>query len=92
MGGLLDAVDAARRRANVSPAEDLDVVEYGTPHGLLSSFGGEPGVLAAWLGVDAKGLAMPEGLSTLVRSLGLDPAAFSQVGLQARLPFDLQVR
>jgi hypothetical protein len=65
---------------------------YGKPSGLRSSFGGEPGVLAAWLGVDAQGLAMPEGLSALVRSLALAPFALTQVGLQARLPFDVQVR
>jgi protease-4 len=91
MGGLLDAVDAARERAHLSRAEDVELVEYGGPHGLFESLGGEPGVLAGWLGLDAAP-RMPEGLQALARSLNLDPAALTRTGLQARLPFNVQVR
>jgi protease-4 len=91
MGGLLDAVDAARERAHLSRTEDVALVEYGAPHGLFQSLGGEPGVLAGWLGVTASP-QMPEGLQALARSLELDPATLTRTGLQARLPFNVQVR
>lgn len=91
MGGLLDAVDAARERAHLSRTADVKLVEYGAPHGVFGSMGGAPKVLAGWLGMDASP-QLPEGLTALVQSLGLDARALTHAGLEARLPFNVQVR
>lgn len=49
LGGLHDAVAAARRRAGIPAGEVVDLVELGSPHSALSALGGEEGVLAAVL-------------------------------------------
>jgi len=45
LGGLHDAVAAARRRAGIPAGEVVDLVEFGGPHSALSALGGEEGVL-----------------------------------------------
>ncbi|HZN95021.1 MAG TPA: signal peptide peptidase SppA [Myxococcales bacterium] len=57
LGGLHDAIAAARRRAGLPPGEQVDLVEYGGAHSPLSPIGGEEGVLqpaAALLPAPAK--------------------------------------
>ena len=44
LGGLMEAVEAARKRAKVPAGEELDLVVLGEARGLFSSLGGEPGV------------------------------------------------
>jgi len=45
LGGLHDAIAAARRRAGIPETEVVDLVELGSPHSALAALGGEEGVL-----------------------------------------------
>ena len=92
MGGLLDAVDAARRRAGIAVGEEVELALMGEPKGLLASAAGEEGVLTALLPEATQGPALPESLARLALELGLDPAGLSATGLQARIEFGLTVR
>ncbi len=91
MGGLLEAVDAARMRAGISPSEELDLVVMGEARGFLSGLGGEPGVRAALSLLPAREPALPESLQALARSAGLSTTLL-QPGLKAMMPFQLTVR
>ena len=54
LGGFPQAIAEARRRAGVPASEDLQLVSYGGPLGLLGALAGENGVLTQLgLGVDA---------------------------------------
>jgi protease-4 len=90
LGGLVEAVEAARKRAGVAPEEDLDLVVLGEPRGLLSSLGGEPGVLAGLL-PPAEPVLSP-AVRGLVREAGLETPEVLEPGLKALQPFTLTVR
>ncbi len=90
MGGLQDAVDAARARAGVPPDEDLDVVVMGEARGFFSGLGGEPGVRAALALLPEPPPALPEPLRTLARGAGLDLERL-RPGMKAMMPFTLTV-
>ncbi|NMO18114.1 signal peptide peptidase SppA [Pyxidicoccus fallax] len=90
MGGLQDAVDAARTRAGVSPDEDLDVVVMGEARGFFSSLGGEPGVRAALALLPEPPPAFPEPLRALARQAGLN-LELLRPGVKAMMPFQLTV-
>lgn len=90
LGGLVEAVEAARKRAGVPPEEDVDLVVLGEPRGLLSSPGGEPGVLAALLPPAEP--VLPPGVRELMREAGLDTPWMLEPGLKALQPFTLTVR
>ncbi|HEX8820109.1 MAG TPA: signal peptide peptidase SppA, partial [Archangium sp.] len=90
LGGLTDAVEAARKRAGVRPGEELDLVVLGEARGLLSSGGGEPGVLAELL--PSPEPVLPPGVRALVHETGLDSPSMLEPGLKALQPFTLTVR
>ncbi|HYO52923.1 signal peptide peptidase SppA [Archangium sp.] len=92
MGGLVDAVEAARKRAGVPPGEELDMVVFGEARGLFSSLGGEPGVDASLLPTLELEPVLPPGLRGLVRETGLDAPWMLEPGLKAIQPFTLNVR
>ncbi|SEK56206.1 signal peptide peptidase A. Serine peptidase. MEROPS family S49 [Stigmatella aurantiaca] len=89
LGGLPDAVAAARRRGGASPTEELELVVYGDAKGLFSSLGGEPGVLARLL--PGPTATLPPGLQGVLRETGLTGEAL-EPGLKAALPFTLSTR
>ncbi|XXF75999.1 signal peptide peptidase SppA [Myxococcaceae bacterium GXIMD 01537] len=95
LGGLVEALAAARKRAGVSPTEELDVAVYGEPAGFFSSFDGEPGVLARLL-PEALGAppppVLPEGVRALAAEAGLTAPELLEPGMKAQLPFSLSVR
>jgi protease-4 len=88
LGGLMEAVAAARRRAGVPASEGVDLVVLGEPRGLLASLGGEPGVLEL---LPPTPPALPPAVQGLVREAGLDSPAVLEPGLKALLPFSLSV-
>ncbi len=90
LGGLPEAIDAARQRAGVAPDEDLDVVILGEARGFFSGLGGEPGVRAALSLLPEPPPALPEPLRALARSAGLN-LELLQPGMKAMMPFTLAV-
>lgn len=89
MGGLTEALEAARKRAGVPPHEELDFPVYGEARGLFSSLGGEPGVEGELVTVQPD---LPPALRALVRESGLESAWLLEPGLKAVQPFTLTVR
>lgn len=95
LGGLPEAMVAARKRAGVADTTELDVSIYGDAGGLFSSLGGEPGVLADVLPEGLLPTApplLPEGVRTLAREAGLDAPGLLEPGMKAQLPFSITVR
>ncbi len=90
LGGFIEAVEAARTRAKVAPSEELDLVVYGEPVGLLSSLGGEPNVLTRLL-PEPPAPALPPGLRGVLGQVG-QASGWLEPGLKAQLPFSLTVR
>jgi protease IV len=107
MGGLSEAIEAAKKRANVADQE-VDLVVYGEPHSLLASPGGEEGVGARALGLLQSALgdggalqgvllgtpareALPPGLKELAADLGVQAELLRAPGVIARMPFTLRV-
>jgi protease-4 len=70
LGGLHDAIAAARRRAGIPVGEVVDLVEFGGPHSALAGLGGEEGVF----GQAAAALRSPAGPPPLGRLLDLGVA------------------
>ena len=91
MGGLVDAVEAARKRAKVPAGEELDLVVMGDARGLFSSLGGEPGIDAGLLPELNLEPALPPGVQALVREAGLDAPWMLEPGLKAVQPYSLRV-
>lgn len=98
LGGLEAAIAEAKKRAHRNPDEDMNVVVYGEPHGLLARPGGEPGIadqLAA-KAVDAllPSPALPQGIADLGIELGLSPWMFGPGGprVVAAMEYQLTVR
>jgi protease-4 len=92
LGGLMDAVEAARKRAAVPSGEELDLVVMGEARGLFSSMGGEPGVDGGALPELKLEPALPPGVQALVREAGLDEPWVLEPGLKAVQPYTLTVR
>ncbi|MCP3141385.1 signal peptide peptidase SppA [Pyxidicoccus xibeiensis] len=90
LGGLPEAVDAARTRAGVPADEDLDVVVMGEARGFFSALGGEPGVQAALSLLPEPPPAIPEPLRALARGMGLN-LELLRPGVKAMVPFTLTV-
>lgn len=92
MGGLLEAIDAARQRAGISPTEEVDVSIVGEPHGLLAFLSGDDGLLHSLAG----DRGVPQPLSPAIRALatdiGLDQAILLEPTIKAMMPFTLKVR
>ena len=88
MGGLVEAVASARKRAGVPAWEELDLKVMGEARGFFSSLGGEPGVDAA----SSPAPLLPPALQAFVRESGLESAWMLEPGLKAAQPFSLRVR
>jgi protease-4 len=91
LGGLLQAIDAARNKAHVPVNEDMEVEIFADRKGLLSALGVGAKV-RQWLGDDSATAGLPEGVRTLARELGLADAALTTPGLKAAMPFHLSVQ
>jgi len=94
LGGLHDAIAAARRRAGIPPGEAVDLVEYGVPHSPLAPAGGEEGVLqqaADALFPAARGPARPP-LAELGFDLGVAPQVLLSGKVLAAEPVHLTIR
>jgi len=90
LGDLSTAVAAARRRAKLSPSTRVQLEIHGEVGGLFNPVPGMPDVLHASIPRPASPL--PAGLTSLVRELGASAVELEMSGLQARLPFTLEVR
>ena len=90
LGGLREAIHAARRRAGISPGETLDLVEYGRPHSPLAPSGGEEGVLERLAGALLPGVPAPP-LAGVVGP-GAAPAVLLDGKVLALEPFSITVR
>ncbi|QSQ18645.1 signal peptide peptidase SppA [Pyxidicoccus parkwayensis] len=91
LGGLPEALDAARTRAGVPRDEELDVVILGEARGFFSGLGGEPGVRAVLSLLPEPPPSLPEPLRALARSAGLN-LELLQPGMKAMMPFTLTVQ
>ena len=91
MGGLLEAIDAARERARISSSEDLELTIIGEPHGLMGSLGSSDGLLSRVLG-DPVPAQLPAALRQLAVEIGADQVLLLQPTVKAMMPFTLKVR
>jgi protease-4 len=92
LGGMPEAIAEARRRAGVPDAEDLQLITYGGPVGLLGALAGENGVLTQ-IGVGAEREAPePDALQRLAREVGIPSLFVLEPGLKAALPFEVQLQ
>jgi protease-4 len=89
LGGFAEAAEAARTRAKVEPGEELDLVVYGEPRGLLSALGGEPNVLSGLLPQPTP--VLPPGMQALLRDSGLTTGML-EPGMKAQLPFTVRIQ
>ena len=92
MGGLLEAIDAAKARAGIPASEDCEISILGEPRGLLSSLAGSDGMLSAVLGEPSAPPALPATLGQLATEIGADQVLLLQPGVKAMMPFTLKVR
>jgi protease IV len=90
LGGLMDAVEAARKRAGVPATEEVELKVMGDARGFLSSLGGEPGVSTSPLSTSEP--LLPPGVRAFVREAGLDSPWMLEPGLKAVQPYTLTVR
>jgi protease-4 len=91
LGGMFDAIDAARRRAKIADSEPLDLAIYGEPHGLLTALADRDSFVAKLLGGSPPSTEWPEGVLMLAREMGLEQALMLQPNLKAMMPFTLKV-
>ena len=92
LGGFPEAIAEARRRAGVPDGEDLLLVTYGGPVGVLGALAGENGVLTQ-LGVGSdRATPEPDALQQLAREIGLPSLFLLEPGLKASLPFELRLQ
>jgi protease-4 len=105
LGGIADAIAAAKQRAGVE-GEELELVVYGEAHGLFASPGGEEGVEGGVEGMvralDGSGAlrgllpadvrdSLPPGLRELAAQLGVHAELLRAPGVKAVMPFTLVV-
>ena len=93
LGGMFEALQAARRQAGIADDADVDLVVYSESRGLLAGLAGEDSVVARLFGEpsDSPG-GLPEGLRELAKELGLEQALALQPNLKAMMPFTLKVQ
>ena len=92
LGGIFDAIEAARRKAGIPDGADVDLVIYSEPRGLFAGLAADDGFLARVFGEhsDSKG-GLPEGLQALAKELGLEQAFLLEPTVKAMMPFTLKV-
>jgi protease-4 len=94
LGGFPEAVAEARRRAGVAEGEELQLVTYGNPTGLLGALAGENGILTT-LGLEGTPATTPpqsEALQRLATEIGVPSLFLLEPGLKAALPFELRMQ
>ena len=92
LGGMQEAIAEARRRAGVPEGEELSLVTYGGPVGLLGALAGENGVLTQ-LGVGVeREPPEPDAIQQLAREVGVPSLFLLEPGMKAALPFELRVQ
>jgi protease-4 len=96
MGGLLEAIDAARRRAGIPENEDIEILLLGEPRSILASAAGEEGVFADLLAramePTANASALPPTLKQVALELGADRLLTTPTGLMTMMEYSLSVR
>ncbi len=92
IGGLLEAIDAARDRAGISRSEDVELAIIGEPRGLLGSLGSADGLLSKALGDAVPVQPLPAAVRQLASDIGIDQALLLQPTVKAMMPFTLKVR
>jgi protease-4 len=93
MGGLLDAVEAARVSAHIVSPDDVDIAIVGEPHGLLGALAESDGLISRTLGeTTAAHSPLPAAFRELAADVGLDQALLLQPTVKAMMPFTLKVR
>ena len=93
LGGIFEALQAARHQAGIADSADVDLVVYSEPRGLFAGLAGEDSVIARLFGEpsDSPG-GLPEGLRALAKELGLEQALLLEPNLKAMMPFTLKVQ
>ncbi|MFZ5471086.1 MAG: signal peptide peptidase SppA [Myxococcota bacterium] len=84
LGGLWDAISAAKKRAGIPLGEEIDLPVFGEPGGFF--FGTGAHLLAA------SPPPLPTGLASLAKELGLSEALLLTPSVQARMEYQLVVR
>jgi protease IV len=92
-GGLLEAVEAAKRRASLSVDEDVEWVILSEPKGPLAELTTGEGVVARLTaGMTPPSPGIPEAWKKAALELGFDPMLIAEPDAKAMLPFSLRVR
>jgi protease-4 len=93
LGGLLDAVDAARVSAHIVSPDEVDISIVGESHGLLGALAESDGLISRTLGEAAAARSpLPAAFRELAADVGLDQALLLQPTVKAMMPFTLKVR
>jgi len=92
MGGLLEAIDAARRRAQIPDREEVEIAIIGEPRGFLAALGDRDGLLADVIGDRAQAQPLSPAIRALAGEVGLDQALLLEPTIKAMMPFTLKVR
>jgi protease-4 len=91
MGGLLEAIAGARRRAHIPDREQVEIAIIGEARGLLAAFGEKDGLLADALGDRAQAQPLSPAIRALAGEIGLDQVLLLEPTIKAMMPFTLQV-
>ncbi|OJH39404.1 signal peptide peptidase SppA [Cystobacter ferrugineus] len=90
LGGLMEAVEAARKRAGVPADEEVELKVIGDAGSFFSALGGEPGVGAVLR--PAPEPLLPPTVQAFLREAGLESPWMLEPGLKAVQPYTLSVR
>ena len=91
LGGMWEAVQAARERSGMSADEDFEISILGEPRGLLAALAGSDGILSG-MGASSTGQPLPAAVKQLATEIGVDQVILLQPGVKAMMPFTLKVR
>lgn len=90
LGDLSSAIAAARHRAKIAPHTRVELVIQGEPPGLFMPIPGAPDVLQTRVPTPRPDLS--PALRAVAQELGVGLELLQMSGVQARLPFGLEVR
>ncbi|HLT29812.1 MAG TPA: signal peptide peptidase SppA [Myxococcaceae bacterium] len=90
LGDLSSAIAAARHRAKIAPHTRVELVIEGEPPGLFMPIPGAPDVLQTR--VPSSHPTLPPAMRAVAQELGAGLELLEMSGVQARLPFGLEVR
>ncbi|MFN0062442.1 MAG: S49 family peptidase [Myxococcaceae bacterium] len=99
LGGLNDALWAARKRARIAPGADVEVVILGEPRSWLgelategSALGGVVSAASALIPTGGLTEPLPAAAHQALHTLGVAPEVLFDPGTKALLPFSVQMR